>query len=137
LRNTRDSFLKHLQTELTGITIHPLVVEPSYPESSNLQLNAVNVGFIRSNYSEHISKQEVSIDVVYEDELVGLDVLRQVFEVLRNNFILMFDYTIPSAPVEQTGQIYWDMNSINFRQVPSVTYSHFNCTFTLKFNITF
>jgi hypothetical protein len=133
MRNCRNSFLTLLKDELTGLVVHPLRDDPDYPEFSLLKTDAINVSFISAGYDPHINELTVSIDVVYERELQGVDAEQAVFMLLSKRFFTeKFSYANPSAPVATGGNIYWDRDTIRFNRVPEVGIYHSNATFDLK-----
>ena len=136
MRHCRDSFIEYLRTEVPNdVTVHPIRIDPEYPEYSEFEIDAINVSFFNSNFSVHISHQMASLDLVYKAELTGLDVAQILFNLLSNNFIQMYDYSNPSSPVLLRSQIYWDMDTVRFVAVPDDKYFHYNCTLDLKLNI--
>lgn len=133
MRNTIDSFIKFLSNELINVPLHILRSDPNKPENSQLQLNAVNLYFLQSSYDRHISGLEASIDVVYEDELVGIGVKDQLWQILRKTFYIpKYNYLISSNPVLLNSNIYWDSDAVRFRLITRDNYTHFSCTLFLR-----
>jgi len=136
VRNTLDTFLMLLSTELSGLSFHALRFDTNVPDDAVLQINTVNVSFYSSGFSNLISTLSISLDVVYENELTGLETSQQLFELLNKRYMTeKYDYTNPSTPVPTGGMIYWDRDAIRFIKVPSEYYFHYNCTFDLKHHI--
>lgn len=133
MRDARDTFIMLLANELTGLTIHPLREDAEYPEYALLKTDAVNVGFVSAGYDIHINELTVSIDVVYERELSGVDAEQQIFNLLSKRFYTeKYNYSNPSVPVPTGTNIFWDRDAIRFTRIPEVGVYHSNATFDLK-----
>jgi len=133
MRDTRDTFLTLLNTELTGLTLHSVRDDPDFPEAAILKTNAVNVGFMSAGYDRHINELTVSIDIIYERELSGVDAEQQVFNLLSKRFYTeKFNYTNPSIPVATGTNIFWDTDVIQFSRILQVGIYHSNATFELR-----
>jgi len=133
MRDCRDTFITLLNSELTGLTVHPLRDDPAYPEFSLLKTDAVNLSFIAAGYDPHINVLLVSIDVVYERELDGVDAEQQVFTLLSQRFFTeKYNYANPSVPVRTGTNIFWDKDAIRFNRLAEVGVYHSNATFDLK-----
>jgi hypothetical protein len=140
VRNTMDSFLKFLQDELSSstptVTIHALRYDVNNPDSSRLQLNALNVYFMDANYDTDITTLMASLDIIYEDELTAVDVRDAVWGALNKTFFIRKkSYIIPSTPVSLSTCIYWERGSILFNKVASDDYVHFSCPLLLYTHI--
>lgn len=133
MRNARDTFITLLNTELTGLTVHPIRDDTDYPEFSLFKTNAVNIGFTAGSYDPHINELTVSIDMVYERELDAVDAEQQVFNLLSKRFFTeKFNYTNPLAPVPTGTNIFWERDVIRFIRVPEEGIYHSNTTFDLR-----
>jgi hypothetical protein len=133
MRNARDTFISLLNTELTGLTVHPIRDDADYPEFSLFKSNAVNIGFLVAGYDPHINELTVSIDIVYERELDGVDAEQQVFNLLSKRFYTeKYNYNNPSIPVPTGTNVFWDKDVIRFTRIPEVGVYHSNSTFELR-----
>jgi len=129
--NTRDTFLHFLADNLAGITIHPIRFEKDVPDTSTLQVNAVNVNFLHPRLDVHVSSQLVSIDILHESELTAVDWAEQLARLMQKAAKTpKLNYTVPLSPVATGTDIYWD-TEVRFRPVVADYYFHLSATVLL------
>lgn len=132
MRATRDSFLHFMADNLPSRTVHPVRREVDRPDSDKLQMNAINVKFLNSDFTVHGADQLVVIDVIYDDELTALDVAREIWTILSSSsYTPKLDYTDPSNPVDTGYWIFWDTEA-KFRPIFSPMYSQLHLQLHLK-----
>lgn len=147
MTHVRDSFLKFLYDNLSTETVdtydgpEPIVVHSvraSANQAYNViqSLNAINVEFLGINLAREGS-QRVSIDVMYDDEIVAHNVVYKVWNLLKAaHLIPIYDYTNVSSPVLiPQKNVYWEPGRVYFRKLPRSEYAHFSCILDLKYNI--
>ena len=136
MRQTRDSFLRFLSDNLPGTKIHAVRRSTTEVDGDKLEMNAVNVKFLASDFSIHISDQLVVIDVVHEDELSAVDLYTQLWQILNKRaYIQKYDYTDPQNPVAVDNVVvYWEP-TVRFIPIFNPAYSHWHCTIHLKHHI--
>jgi hypothetical protein len=136
MRNTRDTFLRFLADNLTGVTVNAVRRDTSRPDGDKLVTNAVNVKFLNENFDVHVPELIAVIDVIHEDELTAEDMVRQVWEVLSARFFTeKYSYSNPSSPVRVAGNVCWDRDAIKFRPINSPFYAHYTCRLPLYHQI--
>lgn len=132
MRNSRDSFLVFLNTNLPSLPIHPVRRDSNNPDADIYQVNAINVKFLSPIFDNQVSKQPVSIDIIHDDELTALDWSQQFWTLISTRFYTnILDYTIPASPVATGYMLNWD-RVLKFTDVMSPYYSHLHCTMNLN-----
>src|SRR5690349_20942054 len=100
MRQCRDTFLRFLADNLTGITLHNVRFGTSNPADARYQVGAVNVKFLDTDPNPHIGQTTVEICVMNDDELTALDWVKQVYDILSSAYYTpKMDYTNPNSPV--------------------------------------
>lgn len=132
LRNTIDTFLVFLATNLVGVTVHALRYDKSKPELAVFQQNSLNVNFLDMDFDTGPSSITVSLDLIYDKELDAVDAAQKVMTLLNSAASTpKFDYTVPASPVAVNGWIFWS-TKVKFRQITADDYSHFSSTLSLN-----
>jgi hypothetical protein len=133
MRSARDTFLHYLSDNLPGLTVNFVRRDSTNPNNSKPKINAVNVTFFNDLLSTHISRLQVSVDTLYNDELQAIDAVQQVVALLQAAAMTPeLDYTVPAAPVATGTNIYWNPFTITFKTVGSDVYFHYSCTLTIS-----
>lgn len=135
MRQIRDTFLHYLSDNLPeSMPVHALRVDPLDAAAGLLAMNSINVQFLGMRL-DTLGKQQAVVEVVNDDENTAADWMWCVWKLLRSSFYTpLFDYTNPSFPKSEVGNVFWDHNSVNFMRVANTTYVHYSCTFQLRFN---
>lgn len=133
MRSARDTFLHYLADNLTNLTVNYVRKDSKTPNSDKQRANAVNVWFINDLLSTHISRLQVSIDVLFYDENQAIDAVQQVVGLLQTAaYTANLDYTNPAGPVATGTNIYWNPFNITFKVVSSDLYYHYSCTLAIS-----
>jgi hypothetical protein len=132
MRACRDTFLHLLADNLTSRTIHPIRRDKDDPSAGELASNAINVHFITDDPRVQVGSTNVSIDVVYENELDAIDAVRDLFTLLSAQYMTpKLDYSSGSPSAVGTNLI-WNPQDVKFRTVFSDFYFHYSCTLPIK-----
>lgn len=127
MRAARDTFLRYLADNLPSLTVHNIRVDKDDPKLNEIMLNAVNVAFHNSDFvgPGELSQALVTVDAIYDDELVAIDAVEQISRVLFTAaFAPLMDYTVPAAPVQISNErLFWDL-SLRFKPVHSENFFH-------------
>jgi hypothetical protein len=143
MRRAIDSFLHLLADNLIDITWHPIRVDKNHPENEILQMNAVNVSFVISDFRVQVSQVYTSIDVVNDSELTAIDQATEIATLLQASGVSpLMDYsgvtaTPPTLPVRVGSKnIFWNPNALRFRPIgTNDAYYRSNCTLVLNLNL--
>jgi hypothetical protein len=123
-----------------GVTIHALRQDASDPAKALLQMDALNVQFLNSYFSVHVSKQYVALDVCADDERTALSHASQVAYILQlTGSIPKNHYTLVSGVKIATptgGFLFWNPDALNFKTVETGgAYVRLNCLLALQHNL--
>lgn len=137
----RDSFLHFLADNITSITVNGSVVpitiknnrrDINDPKSEQIQIDAINIKFLNTDYAVEVSNQTVSIDVVYTDELQCAAVTEALFNLLKQAaYTPKLDYTNTTNPVDVGYTVFWEP-AIKFKPIHSEFYTHLHSRFILN-----
>lgn len=140
MQDCRDTFLQYLADNLQGVTVHPVRQDPSHPEDSLVQMNALNVQYLNSYFSVIVSRQYVALDVCADDERTALRYAASVATLLQlSASIPKFHYEpdnfapdgVTATPTN--GFLYWNPNAVNFKTVETGgTCVRLNCLLVLS-----
>jgi hypothetical protein len=134
----RDTFLQFLSDNLSpGIAVHNLRRDVNFPDTAQLQMNALNVQFLSDTPSVCISSVSATVDVVYDNELTAIDAATTVYKLLSlSGLIPLLDYTNQAAPPVSLGSnLFWNVDSIKFRSVFGDTYFRYSALMTLSYHL--
>lgn len=139
--DVRDSFLHFLADNLQPIIVNGLQVsipvhnvrrDLNTPGNDQLQMEAVNVKFLNTDYSMEVSNLTVSIDVLYSDELQAAGVQDALFTLLKQAaYTPKLDYTNPANPVDVGYTVFWEP-AIKFKPIHDMLYIHYHARFVLS-----
>lgn len=135
LINARDTFLKFLGDNLTGIDIHPLRKSTSEVNTDTIKINALNVEFLGVSASyRHLASQTVILSVIHENEATAIEWIQTIYNLLSSAFYTpLLSYTVPSAPVAANGNLSWKSTDVSFRSIPSGRFARYECALDLDF----
>jgi hypothetical protein len=133
VRATRDTFLMLLKDNLSSsIPVKNIRFDKNDASAEFLSANTVNVKFQNAGYSNVLSDQTVTIDIVHDDELTALDWTKAVTDILlANTTAPKLDYTNPASPVATGTQLYWDPR-IRFTPITDGNYARFSASMLLR-----
>lgn len=139
MTHLRDTFIYYLYDNLTlpsGITIHPVRISENETYGAMYKNNSINIEFLGINMRRNAT-QQVSIDVLCDDELICEDVVYRLWNLLKLSFAFpLKDYTNPASPVIISHAFcHIDSNRIYFKKLPRSEYCHYNCILELGFSI--
>ena len=135
MRHERDTFLHYLADNISKYKIKNVRFDPAIPDSSRITSGAINVQFLSDNPQVQVGVMAVSIDCVADRELDVIDMADTVFKLLSlNSMCPQYDYTNPQNPVQLSGNIYWDANSLNFRPISDKLYCRYNSLLYLSYH---
>lgn len=137
MRQARDTFLRFLSDNLPGIAVHNLRKDTNFPDTSVLQMNAVNVQFLTDYPKVCVSTLTATVDVVSDNELPGIDMATSVFLLMTASGLTpILDYSDPTNPPVPLGSnLFWNPESIKFRPVYGDTYFRHSALITLYYHI--
>jgi len=120
----RDTFLHFLADNLVDIAFHYVRRDSNDPSGELLLRNAVNVEFLGAELNNDLSKWQVAVDIVADDEETAVTMLDEVWKLLKSAF-----YT---PILNGTGNIMWDRR-IPFRKVDGAYYYQFSAIFNITY----
>lgn len=134
MTHVRDSFLRYLRDNLSSsIKIHAIRADKNNPSQDIQQLNAINIEFLGLNL-QWVGSQQVSIDVMYDDELECQDIMYKLWDLFKTSFYMpLYDYTNPASPV-LIPQRALSFSSLYFKKLPRSEYAHYNCIAELRYH---
>lgn len=131
MRDTLFSFLKFLQTELTGIDIHRILNSTVDSQAGLLKEDAINIQVINFTTSNHSLEITLAIDVVYNDEVSCIDKTELLAKALRKTQTQLKSFSTPSSPVIVNSKlIFWDPPA--FKRISTDQHCRFNCVFKIE-----
>ncbi len=134
LVNARDTFLRFLADNLSGIEIHPLRKSTTEVGTDTFKANALNVEFL-GVYATYKSTatQDVILTVIHEDENTAAGWIQSIYNLLSSAFYApMMDYTVPASPVAAKGNVSWE-SSLTFRPIYNKSVARYECALGLDF----
>lgn len=134
MRRPRDTFLKLVADNIgDGITVHPVRRDPDNRTTSNMQMNAINIGFGRVDLGVLLSSIAIKIDVIADSELAAMDMTQQLWLLLSAQmYTPLLDYTDPANPVDTGTTLMW--RRVRFVPVESDAYYQYSATITAQYH---
>lgn len=133
MTHVRDTFLRYLRDNISSsINIHAVRNDKNNPSQVDQRLNAINVEFLGLDM-QWAGMQQVSIDVMFDDELECESVVYQLWDLFKSSFYIpLRDYSNPSSPVLiPQRSLYFE--KMYFRKLPRTEYAHYSAIIELRF----
>lgn len=132
MRAARDTFLKLLADNLTGITVWNLRHDLNNPEYMRLHEDAVNVQFLDDAPNVGVGTMTVLIDILSSDELTAVDTMKSLWTLLSaSGYTEQYDYST-TPPTALGSNIFWNPNEVRFRPIWSETFFRYSSTLRLR-----
>lgn len=136
MRNARDTFLHLIADNLPQYTVHNVRRDVARPQQSQLAANAINIEFYYDKLSVIESGLQAAIDVIYDDELVTINVVEGLSRILNyTEYTPLKSYAASiTEPVHLGTNLRWSSKQIKFSKLVSDLYFRYNCRLYLMYN---